>query len=826
MQGAFQRSQQEPPSGKLVTGRQAYTIEVPGTASAKDLSVVFYRAHEGMSEPYSITVEVTHPDALIRAHYLGRGANFIIAPEDGVEPRRYCGVITHFIKVKKTKDFSLYTFVIEAYIGRLRLTLASRTFQHVTAPQIIEAILLKHGFLGHQYHFRLRRTYPEHAFRMQYQISDFDYIHVVMQQEGIFFYVEQGKYGDEIVFGDDIDHYVYLPELKVPYREKAGLESGVEAVFALQTHAQTVQQSFMVADYNPLKAWERFKDEANIAYEDTTTYGQSYVYGTSHLSQTGAQWEAQLRHEAAIAWQVVYEGESTVLELRPGRILRIDEELADAPSGQVIIEVWHSGGRGKSYQNAYKSIPSDRRFRLKLEEHMWPKVVGSLSARVTSPKKYKYAFVTKDGHYIIRLDLDWDPWNPGGESVPLRLAKPFAGALQTGFHFPAIDGTEAVIQARDGDPNKLYISHFHHTSLQTDLITSQDRWMSRNVLRTQSNNKVRMEDWEGQEHVKVATEYGKSQLTLGHMVNARREERGGGFELRTDDKGSVRAGKGLFLSADLQAKAQGKQLEMSPAMGQLQVSNAQAQGLADAAAVAKAEIAALKAESQWLKDSVAELKQAVMVLSAPGGIALATPDRLSIAAGKDVNVTASTGIGMSALRNVAIAAGDVLSLFAHKLGIKLFAARGKVLIQAQSDAIEMVAAKDMHLTSAEGTLTANAANGVVLGGGGTAYSKVLADDVHMGGAGKLFLHFTEVVLMGPGGLSLPLPKFEQLDVHHDEMFTLSDTVTGRPLVKRPYKIQLADGKIVEGVTGDDGETLLSKADIAQGMKLLSPFKKG
>jgi type VI secretion system secreted protein VgrG len=48
--------------------------------------------------------------------------------------------------------------------------------------------------------------------------------------------------------------------------------------------------------------------------------------------------------------------------------------------------------------------------------------------------------------------------------VPLRLAKPFAGGLQTGFHFPALDTTEATIEFRDGDPNKPYISQFHHHS--------------------------------------------------------------------------------------------------------------------------------------------------------------------------------------------------------------------------------------------------------------------------------------------------------------------------------------------------------------------------
>ena len=35
--------------------------------------------------------------------------------------------------------------------------------------------------------------------------------------------------------------------------------------------------------------------------------------------------------------------------------------------------------------------------------------------------------------------------------VPMRLAKPFAGARQTGFHFPLIDGTEVAIAFRDGE---------------------------------------------------------------------------------------------------------------------------------------------------------------------------------------------------------------------------------------------------------------------------------------------------------------------------------------------------------------------------------------
>ncbi|KKI35116.1 hypothetical protein VI03_30185, partial [Burkholderia vietnamiensis] len=67
--------------------------------------------------------------------------------------------------------------------------------------------------------------------------------------------------------------------------------------------------------------------------------------------------------------------------------------------------------------------------------------------------------------------MDFADWPAGGESVPLRLAKPFAGKLQTGFHFPALDNDEAVIAFRDADPDKPEIIGFHHHSQARDLVT-------------------------------------------------------------------------------------------------------------------------------------------------------------------------------------------------------------------------------------------------------------------------------------------------------------------------------------------------------------------
>ncbi|MGB8421743.1 type VI secretion system Vgr family protein [Paraburkholderia sp.] len=738
-----------------LTGRQSYFLDVTGPANGRELSVVSFKAAERMGEPYRIIIELTHPDSLTRGDYLNRDATFTIDPADGSEPRVFAGCITRFSGTKTTKDFSSYRIVVEAHVARLGLVRASRIYQHQASPQIMEAILRRHGFKGHQFVFNLRRQYPQHAFRFQYQTTDLAYIQILMQKEGIYSYIVQGKHGDVIVFADDVEHYLYTPELKVPYREKAGLEAGIESIFALEMHADTVPQSIMVADYNPDLAWERFRADANVAKKDTTTYGQPYIYGTHHLDQDGARWEAQLRHEAAIAWQVIYEGESNVLDLRPARILHMDEDLSDAPNGQLVIEVTHTGARDQAYRNSYRAIPADRRFRLKLEEDTWPKIAGTLSARVTSPSNYEYAYLTQQGYYTVRFDLDFDEWNPGGESVPLRLAKPFAGRLQTGFHFPALHNDEAVLEFRDGDPNKPYISQFHHHSQAVDLITNQDRWLSRNVIRTQANNKLRMEDWKGYESIKLSTEHsGKSQLNLGYLVDSKKQRRGEGFELRTSSWGALRAGKGLYFSAHDQPKAAGQQLDMQAAIAQLERALEIAKALAASVTTAKAVPADTDAQKQ-VNDELDGLKAPGLLASAPASIGLVSGRGVQVAAQDNISAVAGGNVDVSAVKRFTVAAGELVSIFAQKLGIKVFAGKGPVEIQAQSDAMSLLADKDITVSSVNGKVEIAAAKELILECGG-AFIQLKDGNITLGGPLDLFVKVITIQKQGAQSYNVPL----------------------------------------------------------------------
>ncbi|KDR26566.1 type VI secretion system Vgr family protein [Caballeronia zhejiangensis] len=459
-----------------VTGRQSQHLEVPGTDGAAFLSVSSHHISEKMGSPSVVTLKVTHPRVVSRRDYLNRDATFSLQSDDG-SVRKWSGFIASFSKLKTTHDFVSYEIVLKSHLARLEGVRDTKIYQHKTIPDILEAVLVRHGLMPHQYIFRLRSKYPQMLFRFQYAQDDLAYLQMLMAKWGIYLFIEETEHGDRIVFADDIDHYVYDPARIVPYRENAGLEAAIESVYELACHTHVVPQSVVVADYNPDQAYERFRAEENVAPQDPTTYGTPYIYGTAHLDQAEAQRKAQLYHEEAICRQVLFEGESNVQELRCGRVFRTDTDLPDAEDGLVAIEVTHSGARDKAYSNTFKAIPADRRFRLKIDESRYPKIAGTLSGRVTSPDKYKYAFLSAAGYYTVRFDVDFQEWPRGGESVPLRLAKPFAGALQTGFHFPGLDNTEVVIGFRDGDPDKPEILGFHHNSQAVDHITNDRRWL-------------------------------------------------------------------------------------------------------------------------------------------------------------------------------------------------------------------------------------------------------------------------------------------------------------------------------------------------------------
>jgi len=128
-------------------------------------------------------------------------------------------------------------------------------------------------------------------------------------------------------------------------------------------------------------------------------------------------------------------------------------------------------------------------------------------------------------------------------------------------------------------------------------------------------------------------------------------------------------------------------------------------------------------------------RQALMLLASPNGIALTTPENIILQASQDIAESASGSINLSAQKNIIGHAQDKISLFAAQKGFRAYAAKGKLELQAQDDAIEAIAKKVIKLISTEDRIEITSPKEIVLTAGGSQL-KINANGVFSTTGGK------------------------------------------------------------------------------------------
>ncbi|OCF93811.1 hypothetical protein A9G17_12155 [Gilliamella sp. wkB7] len=483
---------------------------------------------------------------------------------------------------------------------------------------------------------------------------------------------------------------------------------------------------------------------------------------TSNSVESG-EWYARIRHEHAISRQIIIRGKSNQATLAPGQHIRIKgSTIAGIDEGVMILTVQGQGNRSDAYELSFTAIPYQPLKPYRPEPIPFPTIDGTLPARVTSPNNDTYGYIDTQGRYRVKFNFDLKEWRNGEESLWLRLAKPYAGSTY-GFHFPLIDGTEVAVAFTNGNPDRPYIAHAMHDSGHPDHVTTINK--HRNVIRTPANNKLRMDDKRGQEHIKLATEYGKTQLNIGHLVDQNKEQRGEGFELRTDEWGAIAANKGLYLTSQTEPKAQGKQLDMQGAITQLENALSIAKALQNAATASEAHGADTDSQEQ-LKATLTQLAQSGIIAYAQEGIALTSPENIQLSTSNSVSVTSENQTDINALKNITVSSGESIGLFAHKSGMKVFANQGDVNVQAQNANLNMAAKQDIKIDSVDGSVDWSATKEIILICGGS-YVKISGAGIELGTNNNVYLKCNAMKKMGPATQNRTITlKSSELNVKH------------------------------------------------------------
>jgi len=737
-----------------------YTLEVD-ELDAVELDVLSFKGEEWLSQPFKYTIAFTSPTQDIdAAKVLGKDASFQMGSSGQTQAHAFSraasrtlhGVITGFKRLSSSRDEARYEVTLQARLALLSRGKQYRIYQHQSVPEIVESILRsRHQFEGQHFLFDLLREYPKREQVMQYGESDLAFISRLLAEVGIWYrFTHNDKLSIDVVeFHDHQQHYQF--DISLPLRPLSGLSSnGEDCAWALQVSHEVVEQHINVRAYHHRDAAAFLEGDVDHSRGATTTYGEGYHYGEPYtalgdaiaqdedLESESGYFFARLNHERFLNGQTRCSGISSSVTLAPGQVVTITDGAPQVfEPGVVMTHLTLEAARDRSLEVIFEAIPYSESICFRPPLPNKPQIAGTVPARVTSTQQNDpYGHIDLEGRYRVNFLFDRDSWKAGEESVWLRLARPYAGDTH-GLHLPLICGTEVAVAFEQGDPDRPYIAHALHDSQHPDHVTLRN--YKRNVLRTPANNKLRMDDTRGQEHIKLSTEHsGKSQLNLGYVVDAERRPRGGGAELRTDGHAAIRGGSGVFISADAQPGAQGSMLDMAAAFERLDQAKEQLEALSNDAQASKAEPANVQAQLDLLKQDLEQLKSSVLLLSAPQGISLTSGGHLQLAAQKNLMLNAGAETDMSVVKRLFVAVGQGLSVFVRKLGIKLIANQGPVSVQAQNDALSLMARHGLEIASTEDEVRIIAKKRITLNAGGS-YIAIDACSIESGTEGDCLI---------------------------------------------------------------------------------------
>ncbi len=761
----------------LLFSHNHHLLSVKGCEAGLD--VLAFEGDEALSQPFRYRIEFTSADhAISKEMMLMKAASLTlqapVAQGFGInvqQPVRVIqGVVTGFERLSTSRDETHYALTLQPRLALLNRSHQNAIYQDQSVPQIVEKILReRHGLRGQDFLFSLTKTYPRREQVMQYGEDDLRFITRLLGEVGIWFRftADTRLHIDVAEFCDS--QQGYEKGLTLPSVPPSGQQSaGVDAVWEMACRHRVVEQQVSTRDYNYREATADMNAQVDVTRGETTTFGEAYHWGDNYLTagnvhdrhpapESGAFY-ARLRHERYLNGQTRMQATTSCPTLCPGQVLKVTggEEVAGEFADGVLVTAMHSHARRDAdFAVEFAGIPDSPDVGYRPEPGARPVMAGTLPARVTSTRENDtYGHIDKHGRYRVNMLFDRARWETGFESLWVRQSRPYAGDTY-GLQLPLLAGTEVAIGFEDGNPDRPYIAGVLHDSAHGDHVTIRND--KRNVLRTPANNKIRLDDERGKEHIKVSTEYGgKSQLNLGHLVDSDRQPRGEGFELRTDSWGAIRAQKGIFISADGQAQAQGQVLAMEPAVSLLKGAVNQVTEWGSITQTHHNVIPDTGPLSA-LTTGASDLKQPTLLMSAPQGIAAVTPETTLLHSGNGLYLQSLGEVNITTAQRCSLNASQAISLLAQQEGMRLVSAKGPLQVESHGDILSLTALKDITVQSTQGHLQLTAKNGITLGCGGAYIRLTPQGEVQIHGPGVISLK-GQHDLQGPVSEEFPLPE--------------------------------------------------------------------
>ncbi|MEZ4296119.1 MAG: type VI secretion system tip protein TssI/VgrG [Polyangiaceae bacterium] len=426
-------------------------ITLHGDGLPGDLRVHAYRAHEAISLPYSVEVELSTADAGFRVEEL-LAQRLVLQVTDAL------GNVRHFDGLPDEAGFLACQGDELFFHLRLRPAIAvlahregSRIFQDKSPVEVIKEVLAEAG-VDRDVEWRISQEYAPREFLCQYRETELDFVHRLLEEEGIFYFFHHSADGHKLIFADDPAAFAEqeaIPKVTLSPRPRAAPGASPLLGFVREKRLRPTEVSLRDHDF------EKPDVPPASAIPAPAPGGVALRYfdypGGFTKGKEGAR-RARARVSALRSDMDVCTGKSRAIGLACGVPMVVDGANEAFLNAEYIVTELRSVGRrgGEACENELVAIPKGAPFAAPRRAKK-PVIEGIQTAIVTGPSNEPEAIHT-DKYGRIKARFLWDRSGKQDDtsSVWLRVSQLGLGGSMV---LPRV-GWEVAVAFLEGDPDR------------------------------------------------------------------------------------------------------------------------------------------------------------------------------------------------------------------------------------------------------------------------------------------------------------------------------------------------------------------------------------
>ncbi|MGI4859525.1 MAG: type VI secretion system Vgr family protein, partial [Janthinobacterium lividum] len=559
-------------------------------------------AHEEVSRCFRFEVELLSDDARIPLKaMMARMVTISLVREDG-SLRHFNGYVTEFCFVRADGGFAFYSMVLEPWLAFARLRKDNVSFHGKSVIEITE-LTFAH-YRQADWNPQIVGDYPRLTCANQYGETDYNHLHRRWEELGLHYWYEHQADGHTLWLSNKsglalpIDPTGIDDSSELPFRDQAGsLEDDGILEWSPVRRIGSGKTTVASFDYkNPVAqrvSAESLNDQGDVypheLYENTGSYGfRIYNEGERLAQQRMGERDANTQ---------TFDARGNARTAQPGRYFKLGDhfsaELRVAKHGEpdqpsignrhyLILSVDHEAsnnyqagpGAPSNYENTFRCTRKDIQWRPGRHYNSQPCTYpGIQTAIVVGPAG---AEIHTDGLGRVKVQFHWDRLGQYDEnSSPwLRMMAPGAGGEFGNIRLPRV-GEEVAVVYLDGNIDHPVIlgALYNATHMPPWKLPAQQALSGLRSRELQAGNgsgrgnHLILDDTKEHIQAQLKSDHQCSQLSLGHIARiednaGRKDERGEGWELRTDGHGVARAAQGLLITTEARQAARGPVKDM------------------------------------------------------------------------------------------------------------------------------------------------------------------------------------------------------------------------------------------------------------------------